>query len=101
VTQFGGRVAAIGDKWSEATPDTEWDVRALVNQVLGENLWAPLLLAGSTIAEVGDRFDGDQLGDDPQVAWAAATALSVTAVVQPGALERTVRVSLGDISGRE
>ena len=29
---------------------------------------------GMTIAEVGDRFDGDQLGDDPEAAWAAAAA---------------------------
>jgi uncharacterized protein (TIGR03086 family) len=101
VTRFGVRVAAIGDQWSAATPDTEWDVRALVNHVLGENLWAPPLLAGSTIAEVGDRFDGDQLGDDPQAAWAAATALSMPAVAEPGALARTVHVSFGDIPGRE
>ena len=48
-----------------ATPCTEWDVRALVNHVLGEIRWAVPLFAGSTIAEVGDRFDGDLLGDDP------------------------------------
>ena len=101
VTQFGGRIAAVGGRWSAATPDAEWDVRALVNHVLGENLWAPPLLAGSTIADVGDRFDGDQLGDDPQAAWDAAAALSISAVAETGALDRTVQVSFGDISGRE
>lgn len=102
LTRFGVRVTAIGDgRWGADTPNAEWDVRALVNHVLSENLWAPPLLAGSTIAEVGDRFDGDQLGDDPDAAWAGASALSIAAVAEAGALERTVHVSFGDISGRE
>lgn len=101
VTRFGGRVAAIGDRWEAATPNTEWDVRALVNHVLSENLWAPPLLSGKTMADVGDRFDGDQLGDDPDAAWVAAVALSIPAVAEAGALDRTVHVSFGDISGQE
>lgn len=101
VHQCGERVRVIGDRWSAATPDAEWDVRALVNHLLGENLWAPPLLAGNTIAEVGDRFDGDQLGSDPEAAWAAAAAASIAAVGEEGALARTVHVSFGDISGEE
>src|SRR5215217_2149838 len=99
VTRFGDRVAVIDDQWSASTPDSDWDVRALVNHVLSENLWAPPLLQGRTIAEVGDRFDGDQLGDDPQATWAAAAAASVASVRGDGALDRTVHVSFGDISG--
>jgi uncharacterized protein (TIGR03086 family) len=101
VTRFGERVTAVGDKWAAATPDTEWDVRALVNHVVAENLWAPALLSGNTIADVGDRFDGDQLGVDPHAAWTAAVALSIPAVAEAGALDRTVHVSFGDIPGRE
>ena len=101
VTAFGGRVDAIGDRWAAATPATEWDVRALVHHVLTENLWAPPLLAGSTIADVGDRFDGDQLADDPTAAWATAAEASIGAVADVGVLDRTVHVSFGDISGRE
>lgn len=101
VEQFGARVETIGDRWHLPTPDDEWDVRALVNHVLNENLWAPPLLEGMTIAEVGDRFDGDQLGDDPLAAWAEASSASVAAVAAAGALERTVHVSFGDIPGRE
>lgn len=101
VEQYGRRLEAVGDRWPAPTPDTEWDVRALVNHVLVENLWAPPLLEGRTIAEVGDRFDGDQLGADPAAAWAAAAAASVAAVGEDGALDRTVHVSFGDISARE
>ena len=102
VAGFGDRVVLIGDEqWGAPTPDTEWDVRALTNHVLNEALWAPPLLDGLTIAEVGDRFDGDQLGDDPQGVWARAAAGEIEAVRQPGVLDRIVHVSFGDIPARE
>ena len=75
VAEFDARVRQIGDhQWQAPTPDEDWSVRDLVNHLVGEDLWAPPLLAGSTIAEVGDRFDGDVLGADPQAAWTAASA---------------------------
>ena len=68
------------DQWDLPTPCTEWDVRALVNHVVGEERWTRPLLEGMTIAEVGDRFDGDLLGDDPRAAGRAAAAEAVAAV---------------------
>ena len=62
------------DQWTHSTPCAEWDVRALVNHVVGEDRWVPPLLAGLTIAEVGDTLAGDLLGDDPQLAWDRAAA---------------------------
>lgn len=100
VAGFGGLVGAIGaDQWGSSTPNTEWDVRALVSHVLVENLWVPPLLDGMTIAEVGDRLDGDQLGDDPGAAWAAATQAAVAAVGKEGVLDETVHLSFGDFPG--
>lgn len=101
VGRFGLRVQEVGDRWQAPTPDAEWDVRALVNHVVCENLWVPPLLEGMTVGEVGDRFDGDQLGDDPQSAWAEAARLSVAAAGDEGVLVRTVHVSFGDIPGRD
>jgi uncharacterized protein (TIGR03086 family) len=95
-------VRQIGDhQWQAATPDEDWSVRNLVNHVVGEDLWAPPLLAGSTIAEVGDRFDGDVLGADPKAAWAAASAEAARAVDEDGAMDRIVHLSFGDFPGRE
>ena len=102
VAEFDARIRQIGDhQWQAATPDEDWAVRDLVNDVAGEDLWAPPLLAGSTIAEVGNRFDGDVLGADPRTAWTAASAGAVRAVGEQGAMDRIVHLSFGDVPGRE
>ena len=102
VEEFGRRVRAIGqDQWHLPTPDEGWDVRTLVNHLVSEELWAPPLLAGSTIEEVGDRLEGDLLGDDPLAAWEAAAGEAVEAGRAEGVLARTVHVSFGDISAEE
>jgi uncharacterized protein (TIGR03086 family) len=102
VAEFDARVRQIGDRqWGHATPDDGWTVRDLVNHVVGEDLWAPPLLAGSTIAGVGDRFDGDVLGADPRAAWVAASAGAVRAAEADGAMDRMVHLSFGDFPGSE
>ena len=94
--EFDRRVRAVRpDQWQDPTPCTEWDVRALVDHLVVEQLWAPLLLEGATIADVGDRFDGDQLGDDPVAAWESAAAAAREAFATPGALRRSVELSYG------
>ena len=102
VAEFDARVRQIGDhQWQAATPDEDWTVRDLVNHLVGEDLWAPPLLAGSTIAEVGDRFEGDVRGAEPKAAWAAASAAAVRAVQADGAMGRIVHLSFGDFPGSE
>jgi uncharacterized protein (TIGR03086 family) len=99
---FDARVHGVGgNQWAAPTPCTEWDVRALVNHVTVEDLWVPPLFAGKTIAEVGDAFDGDQLGDDPAAAWTDAVAGARAAVTEPGASSRTVHLSSGEESASE
>lgn len=84
------------DQWDAPTPCTEWDVRALVNHVVGEQLWIPpLVTEGRTVEELGDAFSGDVLGDDPLGTWQDASASAHAAFSAPGALERTVRLSYG------
>lgn len=83
VQSWSSRVASVEDaRWSDPTPCSDWDVRALVNHVVGEELWSAPLLDGSTVKDVGDRFDGDLLGPDPGSTAAEAAAAAVAAVDQ-------------------
>lgn len=102
LTRLVHRVGPPDDAaWQRPTPCTDWSVRDLVNHLTSEQLWAPELLAGRTVAEVGDRFDGDVLGADPVAAWDAAIAASSAAFAEPGALDRTVDLSRGPTAAHD
>ncbi|WP_284574891.1 TIGR03086 family metal-binding protein [Streptomyces sp. 2P-4] len=94
---FGSRVRAVAPgQRGLPTPCAEWTVRDLVNHVTAEQLWVPpLVTEGCTVAEVGDRFAGDILGDDPAAAWDRAARAAHTAFASPWALERIVSLSYG------
>ena len=97
LTEFTDRVAQVGpDQWGRPTPCSLWDVRALVNHVVYEDRWSVPLLAGASLADVGDRFEGDLLGDDPLAAARDAAAEADLAASAPGALSRTVQLSFGE-----
>jgi uncharacterized protein (TIGR03086 family) len=94
--EFGKRVAHIrDDQWTDPTPCADWDVHELVRHVVYGNLWAPPLVEGFTIEQVGDRFEGAILGDDPKAALERSAAGAVAAFNEPGAMERTVHISMG------
>jgi uncharacterized protein (TIGR03086 family) len=96
------RIALIGDdQWSSPTPCRDWDVRALVAHLVGEVHWVPYLLAGGSVADAGDRFSGDPLGDDAKAAWREGSRVARKALQADGALDRTVSLSYGETSARD
>ncbi|WP_121007633.1 TIGR03086 family metal-binding protein [Saccharothrix australiensis] len=96
MTEFDSRVRRVRpDQWQLGTPCQGWSVRDLVNHLVYEQLWAPELLAGCTVEQVGDRFEGDQLGGDPLHAWVLAAAAAREAWISPKALQRPVHLSSG------
>ena len=100
VEDFGQRVMAIGEgDWARPTPCTDWSVRDLVRHVVYEDLWAPPLLAGATIAEIGDRFEGDILGDDPPGGMERGGECRPGRGRAGGVVGRTVHLSFGDFPG--
>jgi uncharacterized protein (TIGR03086 family) len=102
MTEFDRRVRAIEpEQWVLGTPCREWSVRDLVGHLVYEQLWAPELLAGCTVDQVGDRFDHDNLGDDPLVSWVVAAAAAREAWLEPSALAKPVSVSSGMLPADE
>jgi uncharacterized protein (TIGR03086 family) len=88
---FGRQVRRIRSRqWRLPTPCTLWTVRELVNHVTVEELWVPVLLSGTPVGAMGRLLEGDQLGDDPVLAWKRAAAEAEAAVHEEGALHGTV-----------
>jgi len=103
--RFAALVAGVGsEQWHDDTPCSEWDVRTLVHHLLYEQRWVAPLFEGMTVEQVGDRFEGDLMGDDAWT-WPGLLASSMeeahAVVAQPDALERTVHLSFGDVPGKE
>ncbi|KAA9147865.1 TIGR03086 family protein [Amycolatopsis acidicola] len=82
-------------QWDAPTPCADWTVRDLLNHLVSEQLWVPHLLGGQTLAEVGDRYDGDVLGQDPVAEWESSSKAARAAWTEPGATEREVELSFG------
>jgi uncharacterized protein (TIGR03086 family) len=93
---------AIGaDQWEAPTPCSEWNVRQLANHVVGEELWTVPLMRGATIEEVGDKFDGDVLGDDPQAVARSAAEEAATVVSETLPSVGKVHLSYGQEDASE
>jgi len=94
------KIAAVtADQWGRDSVDEGWTVRELVNHVVSGNFWVDELMSGKTIEEVGDRLDGDVLGDDPIAAYDASAEVAAEAFKADGAMERPAAVSYGPVPG--
>jgi uncharacterized protein (TIGR03086 family) len=99
VQWWSQQVASVADdQWGLPTPCSEWTVRDLVNHVTGEDLWTSPLMRGRTIADVGNRLDGDLLGDDPRDAAASAATEALGTVAETLPSHGTVQLSYGEES---
>jgi len=95
-----GFVAGVAaDQWALPTPCADWNVREVVNHIVTGNFWAAELATGKTIDEVGNRLDGDVLGDDPLAAYDASAAVASKAFRAPGAMAAPCAVSYGPVPG--
>jgi uncharacterized protein (TIGR03086 family) len=93
-------LAGVGaDQWAAPSRCAEWDVRSLVNHVVAGNFWVAPLVGGQTIEQVGDRYDGDVLGDDPLSSYDRSAVEAAEAFGAPGAMDAPVAVSYGPVPG--
>ncbi len=65
--------------WGNATPCDEWE----------------------TIEEVGDKFEGDLVGNDPKGVYLKTAAEVKAVLTEPDAMSRTCQISSGPVSGAE
>lgn len=84
------------DQWDAPTPCPEWSVRDLVAHVVTEDRWAAPIMHGLTTEEVGDRFAGDLLGDDPVGEAHRAAAIATGAIETELERREIVHLAYGD-----
>jgi uncharacterized protein (TIGR03086 family) len=86
-TGFTARLDPVtDDQWTNPTPCTDWSVRELVDHVIVIQRQLP--------EGLGVVVDDD--GADVQATWKAVRDAALTALRQPGVLERTMRGMRGD-----
>ena len=100
--EFARRLRLVGHgDWQRPTPCSEWDVRALVNHVVGANVRYQLLLSGAPAEQVEATRTVDHLGDDALASFVATADGVVACFHENGVLERIAHHATGDRTGRE
>jgi uncharacterized protein (TIGR03086 family) len=100
--EFARRLRLVGpEDWRRPTPCSEWDVRALVNHVVGGNVRCNLLLSGAPTAQVEATRTLDHLGNDALASFIGTADVVVSTFHEDGALTRVGHHVTGDRTGRE
>src|SRR5205085_3530213 len=79
-------------QYGNATPCTEWDVRAVINHITGgATMFAECVEQGSVPdSRLGELMGGDNLGDDVKGNYRAAVDRARASFREPGAMEKIV-----------
>jgi uncharacterized protein (TIGR03086 family) len=89
--------ATTPDQLHLSTPCDGWDVRALLDHVVGGNLSDADAALGRPADR--DRRDSDQVGDDHRAAYAASARTVTSALSAPDVFDRTFALTFGAVPG--
>jgi uncharacterized protein (TIGR03086 family) len=99
-SEFDRRLEAVAPSdWARSTPCAEWDVRQVVNHVVGQEFRMTALLLGGGLAQYVQTREDDWLGDDPMAAWKQGSAELDSALEDREALGRLVEYRDGPVTG--
>lgn len=88
------------DKLSSASPCEGWDGRAALNHLVGGmKMFATAAQGGAMPSGQDGEGEPDFIGDDPAKAFDDAAAALTSALHEPGALERTWALPIGEVPG--
>ena len=89
------------DQLANPTPCTEWTVKDVINHMVGgATMFAISVEEGSVPDDMlGKLMGGDNVGDDPQGAWATASDRAMQAFASPGAMDKMVKLPFGEMPG--
>jgi uncharacterized protein (TIGR03086 family) len=84
---------------SEPTLCTEWTVKDLINHMVGGSTMFAISVEDGSVPDemLGKLMGGDNVGDDPQAAWARSSKRAMAAFNSPGAMEKTVKLPFGEM----
>ncbi len=88
-------VGVLPEHLSQPTPCRDWDVRLLLNHIIGGNYMFALVAAGGRADPTGDM--DDHTLPDPGSNYVASAEAVLAAWAAPGAMERRCHMSFGDI----
>lgn len=87
------------DELSKPTPCTEWNVRQLIDHMIGVNWAFASALSGKP--PTSEATGHAQSGDDVAEAYSASRRAALAAWRSPGAFERTLTLPFGQLPGAQ
>jgi uncharacterized protein (TIGR03086 family) len=87
------------DQLDDPTPCVSWDVRRLINHIVGGTHWFAMSTNAGASPENDTTEDTDYAGGDFLAAFDEGSAAAVAAFGAPGALEKCIRLPFGEFPG--